>query len=199
MAFDYQLFKSLMANEDIENNPGEDREINLELLRQGLVCEYIEDAYIYDEKVQSNAVLERQRIRWLSAQLQYAKRCWLEEPLKTLSHGIHYADFALQTLFLPRSLLLMTILAMAVLNMLLKLIPGMGIIYPAGSWWGCLFGGCLLSLIISMEALPLLDLKKGLISFPHAFWAFFRALTKSNSKQREFIHTPKQYIHAEDS
>lgn len=194
MAFRYTAFKTLMMETDIEDNPGEDREIYLELLRDGKVCEYIEDGLVYDEKVQSGQVLEKQRTRWISAQLQYAKRFWIKEFAKTFSYNIHYFDYAIQTLLLPRVLLLAACLLIAFLSLLLYLIAGVNL-FPGYIMWIALFAGCFMSL--GLSAYPYVSSKEiwtALGSLPATFFSFFRALIKSKPDQQEFIHTPKEFI-----
>lgn len=193
MAFDFGQFKKLMMNANIEDNPGEDREIYLEMLRQGYECEYIEDAYVYDEKVQSGQVLEKQRTRWLSAQLQYAVRFWIKEPVGTCTSNIHYFDYALQTLLIPRVVLLgVTFLLSAVvilLQILFRISP-----FPGLSTWLIIFAGCILSLMLSLHGrLSLKEIWCGIRYLPHAFIAFSRAMSRSKAGQQEFIHTPKDY------
>lgn len=199
MAFDYFAFKKLMLETDIENNPGEDREIYLEMLKNGKVCEYIDNALVYDEKVQSGKVLEKQRTRWLSAQLQYAGRFWLKEPFKTLSSNIHYIDYALQTLLLPRVMLLMSTLALLVLNIVTGFITGTGI-FPGLILWAALFGGCVLALLISVyRHLSFREITQALLSLPKTFYSFSKAFLKSRPDQQEFIHTPKDFSNARQS
>lgn len=193
MAFRYTDFKTLMMETDIENNPGEDREIYLELLKQGKICEYIEDALVYDEKVQSGQVLEKQRTRWLSAQLQYAKRFWIKEFIRTFSYNIHYFDYALQTLLLPRIMLLMTTMMLAISSLGIHLITGFDF-YPGFAFWIALFAGCTISIMFSTyRYVSFKDLLSALGSLPKTSWSFFKALLRSSSDQQEFIHTPKDF------
>lgn len=193
MAFDFAQFKRLMLETDIENNPGEDREIYLEMLRQGYVCEYIDDALVYDEKVQSGQVLEKQRTRWLSAQLQYAVRFWIKEPLKTFSSNIHYFDYALQTLLLPRVMLLGATLFIAVISILIYLMFRVSLL-PGMVGWIIIFAGCIFSLGISLyKRISLAEFGKAMIGLPAIFISFVKALSRSRANQQEFIHTPKDY------
>jgi cellulose synthase/poly-beta-1,6-N-acetylglucosamine synthase-like glycosyltransferase len=194
MAFDYPLFKKIMMESDIEDNPGEDREIYLELLKKNYVCEYIDSAYIYDEKVQSGKVLEKQRTRWLSAQLQYARHFWISDFLRTFTYNIHYLDYAIQTLLLPRILLLMATFALLALSVFINEIFHINLVISSGLCL-LLFVGSILSLGISAYGhLSLRDLKMAMINLPQTSWSFIKALTHSSSRQRDFIHTPKEFI-----
>lgn len=194
MAFDYSLFDTLMNQTDIENNPGEDREIYLEMLRRGEICEYIEDALVFDEKVQSNVVLEKQRTRWLSAQLQYARRFWIKELFGTFSYNIHYFDYALQTLLLPRVMLIAV--SWFVLLFVFVLYLTMGIeLYPGLLAWGALFVGSVLSLLVSAyKYFSAKEAAHGLWNMPKTLWSFFKATLKSTPNQKEFVRTPKEFV-----
>jgi cellulose synthase/poly-beta-1,6-N-acetylglucosamine synthase-like glycosyltransferase len=195
MAFDYRIFKSLLMELDIENNPAEDREINAEFLKKGIVCEYIENAYVYDEKVQTKQVLERQRIRWISAQMYYIKQFWATNPLKTMSINIHYSDYALQTLILPRSILLVLSFLITMLSLVLLWLGGYAL-FPGLLSWTLLFVSCILSLIIGIgNHISRVELAQAALYFPVTFWSFLKALVQSTPKQQEFIHTPKEYMH----
>lgn len=193
MAFDFSIFKKLMMEADIENNPGEDREINLEMLKRGYVCEYIEDALVYDEKVQSDSVLEKQRTRWISAQLQYANYFWIKGFFKTFSYNFHYFDYAVQTLLLPRIMLLVTTFILFLISILIVLLTGK-ILFPGIMYWCILFIACMLVLTISLyKRIKLVELLKASLRLPLTIISFFKALLKAKHNQKEFIHTPKDY------
>jgi len=72
MAFKYDFFKALMST--VTAIGGFDKEIELKLLKEGNTIEYLDDAFVYDEKVQKAEVFSNQRRRWLSAQLIYFRR-----------------------------------------------------------------------------------------------------------------------------
>jgi cellulose synthase/poly-beta-1,6-N-acetylglucosamine synthase-like glycosyltransferase len=56
MAFDYALFVDVMS--EINAIGGFDKELEMRLLKRGIVFDYIEDAFVYDEKVQNAEVLK---------------------------------------------------------------------------------------------------------------------------------------------
>ena len=194
MAFKYNDFKELMIKVDIDDNPAEDREIYLELLKMGKVCEYIDNALVYDEKVQSSLVLEKQRVRWLSAQLQYARRFWKTELTTTLSHNIHYLDYAVQTLLLPRILLLGVTLLCGGIGIILSVFSKAHVV-PGILAWILIMMGMFTSLGLSVFShIPLIQLTKAMTALPMTFWKFLKASLKSSPNQKEFIHTPKGFI-----
>jgi len=192
MVFDYNIFKDVMLSLDIEDNPAEDRGINAEMLNRGLICEYIDSAYVFDEKVQSNQVLERQRVRWISAQLTYIREFWIKQPLKTMTTSPNYFDYALQTLILPRSLLIVAnflglLFSVISLTMRLSFFPGV-------ICWSMLLVGCILCFALSIgKEITRKELRRALLYFPVTFFSIVKALFRSSSSSKEFIHTPKEY------
>lgn len=193
MAFDFAEFREVMLQTDIENNPGEDKELSIEMFKKGFVCEYIEDAKVFDEKVQSDEVLETQRTRWISSQVRYFYELWIKGMKETFSNGIHYFSFALQNAVLPRVMLLALVVFFFALSLVLyawkriELKPGL-------LWWSSLFVVYSLSLFISVyRRIPLKKIAWATVSLPTTFLSFFKALLKSKVDQEEFIRTPKEY------
>ncbi|MBL7708380.1 MAG: glycosyltransferase, partial [Chitinophagaceae bacterium] len=81
MAFKYELLKDIFALPEIQNNPGEDREVDIQLVKKNIIVEYIDDAYVFDEKVQRKEVFEKQRTRWLGTQVEQAGRFFRKDML----------------------------------------------------------------------------------------------------------------------
>ena len=50
---------------------GFDKELELMMLKDGIKIQYLDDCFVYDEKVQKMDHLNNQRRRWLSAQIFY--------------------------------------------------------------------------------------------------------------------------------
>jgi len=194
MAFDYSIFKDIIVNSDIENNPGEDREINLRMLQLGHSCEYLDDCYVYDEKVQTNTIMEQQRTRWISAQFQYAVKFWWKDPLQTIFSGVSYFDLAVQTLLLPRAILLVLTLILTTVALGFELASNRQHFTVTMYCLG-LFLCCLLSFALGLYGkLPLNKVLSSIAGIPTSLYHLFRAFLKSKSNQKEFIHTPKDYI-----
>lgn len=194
MGFDFNDFKEIMIKTDIEGNrKGEDREIFIEMLRKGYVCEYIEEARVLDEKVQSTAVLEKQRNRWISAQVKYSWDFWVKRFWDTITSGRHYISLALQQVVLPRVLLLFFLSIVSILGGILYLAAGIDI-YPGTVYWVILLGAYLLALAISIYGrVPFSKILKASASLPVASFLIFRALLKAKYKKEEFVHMPKEY------
>ena len=67
MCFNYNLFKQNVFQ---LKTAGEDREMEALLLKQGIFIKYAPDIHVFDEKVSSQDNFQRQRMRWMTAQIQ---------------------------------------------------------------------------------------------------------------------------------
>ncbi|MEL6483393.1 MAG: glycosyltransferase family 2 protein, partial [Bacteroidota bacterium] len=114
MAFDYAFFKEMMAN--VNAIGGFDKELELKLLRDGNTIEYLNDAYVLDEKVQKSEVFANQRKRWLSAQFVYFRRYVLSGLKELFLKGnLDFADKVYQMVSPPRVLLLGLVMGITML------------------------------------------------------------------------------------
>jgi cellulose synthase/poly-beta-1,6-N-acetylglucosamine synthase-like glycosyltransferase len=112
MAFNYKLFKDYMAGID---STGEDKELEIKLINDGVRIEYLEDALILDEKVQKSKVFMVQRTRWLANQLLYARRYFFWSLKQLLTKGnIDLFDKVIQQ-FLPPRIFLLGFLVLALI------------------------------------------------------------------------------------
>jgi hypothetical protein len=68
-------------------------------------------------------------------------------------------------------------------------------LYPGILLWTVLFFGLVFSLIMGIGGtISVAELKRAFFSFPLTFLSFLKALMQSSSKQKDFIHTPKEYM-----
>lgn len=193
MAFDFGEFKDIMMNMDKLQYSGDDREITARMLEKGFVCEYIENGRVLDEKVQSGRVLEPQRTRWMSAQLRYIREFWFKNIRKTFSNGIHYFDFAVQTLTVPRVLLLFFLGIFVVVAWLWEFIFNTTF-FPGAISWTILFLLYIFSLFISIYGkISTFSILKASLSLPSTFLSVFRGMLKSNPGREGFVRTPKEF------
>jgi cellulose synthase/poly-beta-1,6-N-acetylglucosamine synthase-like glycosyltransferase len=104
MGIEPPLMKQAMAH--LQTMGGYDKELEMNLILAGHKIGYLEQAFIYDEKVAQKAVFENQRTRWIAAQWQflrfYFRRGVAEFANGRLAGGVKFA----QALVLPRVLLI---------------------------------------------------------------------------------------------
>ena len=105
MAIDYKYFKKIMKS--IKAIGGFDKELELQILKETRTIGYLEDAYVYDEKVQKAEVFSNQRRRWLSAQIHYFSKDFLNSVKHLIKYrNFDYFDKAIQFIQPPRIMLL---------------------------------------------------------------------------------------------
>jgi len=192
MAFQFELLKGIFALPQIQDNPGEDREVDIQLVSKGIVVEYIEDAYVYDEKVQRKEVFEKQRTRWLATQVDHLKRFLAPDMRRHFWEKI-YMHKLFQCLFLPR-LLLMLLFGLILLVCGVDAFVGVRLLAPGAWWWGALIVLYVLTLGTAVPAVFYnRDTLKALAQIPALMFSMVRALLKIKKNKTGFLHTPKEF------
>jgi cellulose synthase/poly-beta-1,6-N-acetylglucosamine synthase-like glycosyltransferase len=190
MAFNYKMFKTRMS--EIKAVGGFDKELELTLLRDKKKIEYVEDALVYDEKVQKVEVFENQRKRWLSAQFVYFGRFFFSGVYHLLFKGnLDFFDKVIQMVSPPRILLIGITGILALLAFAIHLIaPLREIISIHYSYWILIFLSVVLAFILSI---PIKFYNKqtltALLTLPKAFASMFLSLFKLKGANKKFIHT----------
>lgn len=91
---------------DLRTMGGFDKELEMNVVLSGHKVAYLEQAFIYDEKVANRAVFENQRTRWIAAQWQFLT-LYFQSGLTELVNGRIASGFkVIQALILPKVLLL---------------------------------------------------------------------------------------------
>ncbi|MEL7588105.1 MAG: glycosyltransferase family 2 protein [Prolixibacteraceae bacterium] len=179
MAFDYTWFRENIRK---ISTAGEDKELEILLLKQRIYIEYLDEVIVYDEKIQSASAFYRQRQRWLAAQFGSLKMALRDLPYALYTNNIDYADKLLQWIMLPRLLLLGFIF-------LLTIILSITHFESALKWW-VIF---LLIIVTMAVAIPRdLDnkaLEKAIRKIPMLFFLMFLNLFRLKGVNRRFIHT----------
>jgi cellulose synthase/poly-beta-1,6-N-acetylglucosamine synthase-like glycosyltransferase len=144
MAFEYSYFKELL--QDIGDTPGEDKEMDFRIVKSGVKIGYLPHAYVYDEKIPNSQAFTTQRTRWIAAQVEFLQKYFWEGPVQLLQGNIEFFDKVLQTLLVPR-ILLLGLLGILFLVSLLKLPLG-----PSPLFWAGLLAGTGGALLLSLPA-----------------------------------------------
>ena len=182
MALSFNLFKQIMP--EITAVGGFDKEMELRLLKKRIRFGYAPEALVYDEKTAKQGAFDNQRRRWLSAQVHYMKKYLFEGFVQLLKGNIDFFDKVIQTLLLPRILLLGIIPVVFVLSF----IPGVPI---ARIYWWILLIVTYLSILISVPPKYFnKQFLKAVCSLPGAFLSMFKLLFKLKGANKSFIHTP---------
>jgi cellulose synthase/poly-beta-1,6-N-acetylglucosamine synthase-like glycosyltransferase len=193
MAFKTALIRDIFSTKEILDNPGEDREIDMQLMQRKIKMEFLDDALIFDEKVATVRVFEKQRIRWLEAQANHVRR-FFDSDMKNAQKTTGFFNKFFQNLLLPRVLTLVVFCIISVM-ILVQHFFKLPLIRPAPIVWLIMMCIYLLTLLISIP--PVFYSTKtlrALSRLPVLMYAMMRAVLQMKKKRREFIHTPKAFI-----
>ena len=179
MCFDYAWFKENVA---LLDSAVEDRELEALLLRQRIFIKYEENIHVKDEKVSSQDNFQRQRLRWMTGQVQSLIQMLPHLPEAFLSGNINYIDKTIQQMLIPRSLLLTGTVFFAITVTL---------IHPAWSikWWFLLASIILAILIAIPSQLRTFALLQRVTSLPHLAWHMLRNIFHIDKNNKDFLHT----------
>lgn len=186
MAVSYDAFKEAIFKMN-PNDSGEDKDMEIRLIEQGVKVMYLNDAIIYDEKVENPEVFENQRKRWIYSQYHHLFKEFMPG-LKKLMVGdiVYFNSTILRNIQLPRSI-----------NMgLLILIATFVLVFPSVinipyGFWIILLSLLILSNFIAVpRSFYNKDSLKALLSLPKVFFIMFTLLFKLKGAKKSFIHTP---------
>ncbi|MCF8365225.1 MAG: glycosyltransferase family 2 protein [Bacteroidales bacterium] len=182
MAFDYNFFKDLMLG--IKAIGGFDKEIELKMTKDGVKMEYLEDAYILDEKVSDTKNFSNQRRRWLAAQAVYFTRTIGPATIALITKGnINFFLKSFQQMQPPRVLLLG-------ISWILGLISIILIRDTFTPYWLSLLLCVSISLLISVpRKFWNKQLLAAIAGLPKIFILMALSLMKIKGANKTFIHT----------
>lgn len=178
MCFQYELFKKNVF--DLKT-AGEDREMEALLLSQKVFIKYASDIYVYDEKVKSQTNFQRQRMRWMTAQVQSLLSMLPQIPKAIANGNINYIDKTMQQALIPRSILITGIGMVSLLTTLF-----------APTWcikWWILFGVLAVSLFIAIPPQLRIGSFSKILTIPILVMHLLSNILHINRKNTDFIHT----------
>lgn len=169
-------------NVNLLTTAGEDRELEALLLRQGKYIKYEEFIYVYDEKVSNQDNFQRQRLRWMTAQLQSLSSMLPYIPKAIRKHNVDYIDKTIQQALIPRSILIALTLLLSVITL---------IINPVASikWWCLFFSVGIAILIATPSKLRTKSIVKSIKFLPRLIWKMCCNILRIDTSNKDFIHT----------
>ena len=184
MAFHYPLIRQILA--EIQATGGFDKVLQLLVIEKGHTILYLEDAYVFDEKITHAAVFENQRKRWMSSQLVYLRTFWKKGWAELFKGDLNYFNLAVcQNALLPRMLLLAALTFGTVLCFLLQsfiLVP----VY----YWLVLFALNIISLLLPIPGKFFTRyLFTAMLTLPRAIGIMILLLFRLKGADKTFIHT----------
>ena len=181
MIFNYQWF-----HDNVKHlvTTGEDKELEVLLLKQRIFIEFLDEVYVYDEKTQGEKGFYNQRRRWLATQFAQWGRVFKDLPRAILSGNIDYSDKLIQWMLPPRLILFRGIIVMGSIMQIID--------WPLALKWWALF---LIMGVTLCLAIPdkLVDdrFKKSINKLPLLFIMMVVNLFRMKGMNKKFVNTEK--------
>lgn len=178
MCFNYELFKKNVFQ---LSTAGEDREMEALLLHQEVYIKYASEIHVFDEKVSSQDNFQRQRMRWMTAQVQSLLNNLPQIPNAIMHGKINFIDKTIQQALIPRSILIVLLAGISIL---------MTIAVPDWSdkWW-LLFGLLAIALFIALPSQLRFRSFAKVFSIPGLVLRMLKNILHMDRKNTDFIHT----------
>ena len=179
MCFDYKLF---CENVYQLTTAGEDREMEALLLKQKVYIHYEPNIHVFDEKVSNKDNFQKQRLRWMTAQIQclFSLLPYIPQAIKTFN--LDFIDKTIQQALIPRSMLVVATFAMALLMTLIS--------RPwCLKWWLLFLAICIALYIATPKQLRSHSVFGKILSLPMLVWKMILNILKIDRKNTDFIHT----------
>jgi len=179
MCFSQEWFKDHVGQ---LSSAVEDRELEVMLALENMYVRYEEDIRVMDEKVSSQDVFQRQRLRWMTGQLQTLLLMLPHVPQALLQRNMNYIDKTVQQMLIPRSILLVLLPLMALLMTLLA---------PTWSlkWWAMLASFAIALYVAIPAQLRTRAIFGRLRKLPRLVWRMMQNIAHIDKNNTDFIHT----------
>ncbi len=184
MAFDYQLFKEVMTENKAVG--GFDKILQLELIQRRIRIMYLESAIAFDEKVETVQAFQNQRKRWISSQIKYVSKNFLNGWKNLFAKNFDYFNIAILCGIMPPRILLLAVLCFIILiTTIFHEFFFLGPIY----WSGLLFVYVLTLMMCIPRMLVHKSFLVALVKLPATFLSMLLALIGIKQADDKFIHT----------
>ena len=179
MCFDFQWFKKNVYK---LTTAGEDRELEALLLQQKIYIHYEPDIHVFDEKVSNKDNFQKQRLRWMTAQIQSLFRMLPYIPKAIMTFNLDFIDKTIQQALIPRSMLVVLTFAMSIL---MTIVSRTWCI----KWWCMFLAVCIALYIATPKQLRRHSVFGKILSLPTLVWKMILNILKIDRKNTDFIHT----------
>ena len=178
MCFKFELFKKNVFQ---LSTAGEDREMEALLLHQEVFIKYAPDIHVFDEKVSSQDNFQRQRMRWMTAQVQSLLSNLPKIPNAFIHGKINFIDKTIQQALIPRSILIILLTGISILTTIIT--P-----FWCEKWWILL--GCLaIALFIAIPSQLRFRSFGKVLAIPGLVLRMLKNILRMDISNTDFIHT----------
>ena len=178
MCFNYELFKKNVFQ---LSTAGEDREMEALLLHQEVYIKYAPEIHVFDEKVSNQDNFQRQRMRWMTAQVQSLLSNLPRIPEAIIHGKINFVDKTIQQALIPRSILIVLLTSISIFMTIFMTIW-------CEKWW-VLFALLAVSLFIALPRQLRFRSFAKVIAIPGLVLRMLKNLLHMDHKNTDFIHT----------
>ncbi len=178
MCFSYDLFKKNVFD---LSTAGEDREMEALLLHQEVFIKYAPDIHVFDEKVSNQDNFQRQRMRWMTAQIQSLLSNLPKIPSAIIHGKINFIDKTIQQALIPRSILIVLLIGFSIFLTIFK--PEW-----CQKWW-ILFILLAISLFVALPYQLRLQSFSKVLAIPGLVLRMLKNLLHIDKNNTDFIHT----------
>ena len=183
MCFDYQWFKDNVYK---LSTAGEDRELEALLIKQKVYIHYEPDIHVFDEKVSNKDNFQKQRLRWMTAQIQSLFSLLPYIPTAIATFNLDFIDKTIQQALIPRSMLVVGTFGMAIFMTVFSLIFSF---HWYIKWWCLFLAICIALYIATPKQLRSHSVFGKILSLPKLVWKMVLNILKIDRKNTDFIHT----------
>jgi cellulose synthase/poly-beta-1,6-N-acetylglucosamine synthase-like glycosyltransferase len=182
MAFEFSMLKTIMS--EISAVSGFDKPLQLKVVEWGIKIKYLENALIFDEKIDNPHAFKQQRKRWLLSQFTYLKQFFLPGFHQLFQGNFSYFNLAvLNNIVPPRVLLIFALFALTILSYFFQPV----------FIFSFFVGFSILYFITLSMALPRYLINKKLfgaaLHLPRAVFVMMCSLVGTKKAKNIFIHT----------
>lgn len=192
VVFEYDVLRRKLSA--MNSIGGFDRELELQLLLEGIKVRYYKDAAIYDEKVSKAQSFQNQRKRWISSQYVYLRKYFRSGTAALFKGNFTFFNSAvLRNIQLPRliNLGLLAIITAALFFVQPYLAFGYAI-------WVVMLAVNVTSIFIAIpREFYSRQMLNAMLAIPGLFLNMFMLLFKLKNANKKFIHTPHDLHPAE--
>jgi hypothetical protein len=151
------------------------------LLHQEVFIKYAPDIHVFDEKVSNQDNFQRQRMRWMTAQIQSLLSNLPKIPGAIIHGKVNFIDKTIQQALIPRSILIVLLAGISIF---------MTIFMPAWceKWW-FLFGLLAIALFIAIPKELRFQSFKKVLAIPGLVLRMLKNILHIDRKNTDFIHT----------
>ncbi|MGD1890230.1 MAG: glycosyltransferase [Cyclobacteriaceae bacterium] len=183
MAFPFTVLKSYLSRMNAVG--GFDKELQLKIIEEGNQIKYLENAIVYDEKIESTEAFKHQRRRWVSSHYSYLAKHFFKGIEMLFKGNISYFNIAvLYNLLLPRMITIGFLSIIALTYLLWQDFLHL----PAVIWMILILvyvGSLLLPIPISLYG----RLFRSIKVLPRVILIMMRSLLNMKSANKKFLHT----------